>query len=137
MKMISGSVFMIRADVLRQHKWGTSITEDWELTLRLYLDGYKVLYTPFIQAPAECVSDFKQLTRQRMRWAEGHTFNVKRFFLPVLRSPNLSRREKLEFIYFAPYYLTSILFMLGTAAWLISELFLRVELPFWSEALGW
>jgi len=137
MKMISGSVFMMRADVLRQHKWGTSITEDWELTLRLYLDGYKVLYTPFIQAPAECVSDFKQLTRQRMRWAEGHTFNVKRFFLPVLRSPNLTLREKFEFIYYAPYYLTSVLFMLGTAAWLISELYLRVELPYWSELFGW
>ncbi|MGH2621735.1 MAG: glycosyltransferase, partial [Anaerolineales bacterium] len=93
MKMISGSVFMIRADVLRKHKWGTSITEDWELTLRLYLDGYKVLYSPFIQAPAECVSDFKQLTRQRMRWAEGHTFNVKRYFLAVMRSPNLTLRE--------------------------------------------
>jgi len=137
MKMISGSVFMIRADVLRQHKWGTSITEDWELTLRLYLDGYKVLYTPFIQAPAECVSDFKQLTRQRMRWAEGHTFNVKRFFLPVMGSSKLSLREKLEFVYYAPYYLTSVLFMLGTAAWMISELFLRVQLPYWSEVFGW
>jgi cellulose synthase/poly-beta-1,6-N-acetylglucosamine synthase-like glycosyltransferase len=137
MKMISGSVFMIRADVLRKHKWGTSITEDWELTLRLYLDGYKVLYTPFIQAPAECVSDFKQLVRQRMRWAEGHTFNVKRYFPDVLRSPNLTVREKLEFIYYAPYYLTSVLFILGTLAWMISELILRVQLPFWSELFGW
>ncbi|MGH2621697.1 MAG: glycosyltransferase family 2 protein, partial [Anaerolineales bacterium] len=137
MKMISGSVFMIRADVLREHKWGTSITEDWELTLRLYLDGYKVLYTPFIQAPAECVSDFKQLVRQRMRWAEGHTFNVKRYFLAVMRSPNLTLREKLEFVYYAPYYLTSVLFILGTLAWLVSELILRVQLPYWSELFGW
>lgn len=137
MKMISGSVFMIRADVLRQHRWGTSITEDWELTLRLYIDGYRVLYTPFIQAPAECVSDFKQLTRQRMRWAEGHTHNVKRYFFPVLRSPNLTRREKLEFLYYAPYYLTSVMFIAGTAAWMISELFLRIRLPFWSDVLGW
>ncbi len=137
MKMISGSVFMIRADILRKHKWGTSITEDWELTLRLYLDGYKVLYTPFIQAPAECVSDFKQLAKQRMRWAEGHTHNVKRFFGEVLRSPKLTRREKLEFLYYAPYYLTSVLFLLGTLAWMISELFLKFTLPFWTDVLGW
>jgi len=137
MKMISGSVFMIRADVLRKHGWGISITEDWELTLRLYLDGYKVLYTPFIQAPAECISDFRQLTRQRMRWARGHTFNVKRYFWRVLTSPKISWREKAEFLYYAPYYLQSILFILGTACWFISELILHRHIPYWTALLGW
>src|SRR5207237_2472897 len=80
MKMISGSVYMIRADVLRKLGWSTSITEDWELTIRLYLAGYKVLYTPYIQAPAECVSKVSRLVKQRMRWAEGHTYNVKKYF---------------------------------------------------------
>jgi cellulose synthase/poly-beta-1,6-N-acetylglucosamine synthase-like glycosyltransferase len=137
MKMISGSVFMIRADLLREVGWGTSITEDWELTIRLYLDGYRVLYSPFIQAPAECVSDFKQLVRQRMRWAEGHTFNVKRYFFPVLSSAKLTRREKLEFIYYAPYYLQSVFFIVGTLAWLVEEIILRSRLPFWTATLGW
>ncbi len=137
MKMISGSVFMIRADVLREHGWGTSITEDWELTLRLYLDGYKVLYTPFIQAPAECVSNFRQLTRQRMRWAEGHTHNVKKHFGKTLRSRNISRREKAEFLYYAPYYLQSIFFILGTSSWFVSELVVRCYVPYWTALLGW
>ncbi len=137
MKMISGSVFMIRADVLRKHGWGTSITEDWELTLRLYLDGYKVLYTPFIQAPAECVSNFRQLARQRMRWAEGHTYNVKRYFCQILRSPNVSLREKVEFLYYVPYYLQSIFFIIGTSSWFISELVVRRHLPYWTALLGW
>jgi len=137
MKMISGSVFMIRADVLRRLGWGHSITEDWELTLRLYLEGFRILFTPFIQAPAECVSGFKQLARQRMRWAEGHTYNVKRYFWPVLRSPKLTRREKLEFLYYAPYYLQSVLFIIGTLAWFASETLLRSHLPFWTETLGW
>ncbi len=137
MKMISGSVFMIRADVLRKHGWGTSITEDWELTLRLYLDGYKVLYTPFIQASAECISDFRQLTRQRMRWAEGHTYNVKKYFWEVLRSPHISLREKAEFLYYAPYYLQSIFFILGTSCWFISELVLHRHIPYWTALFGW
>jgi glycosyltransferase involved in cell wall biosynthesis/transposase len=84
LKMIAGSVYMIRADVLRQYGWGTSITEDFQLTLRLYKDGYKVLYTPYIQAPSECVSTVRRLVRQRMRWAEGHSFNVKKYLLPIL-----------------------------------------------------
>jgi hypothetical protein len=135
--MISGSVYMIRADVLRKLGWSTSITEDWELTIRLYLAGYKVLYTPYIQAPAECVSTVKRLIRQRMRWAEGHTYNVKKYFFKVLRSPNLSWREKLEFVYYAPYYLQSVVFAAGTVAWLLSDLLLGQRLPNWTALLGW
>ncbi|MDK1046094.1 MAG: glycosyltransferase, partial [Anaerolineales bacterium] len=137
MKMISGSVFMIRADVLRQHGWGTSITEDWELTIRLYLGGYKVLYTPFIQAPSEIVATFKQLALQRMRWAEGHTFNVKKYFLRVITSPNLETIEKLEWIYYAPYYLQSVFFVLGTGFWLLSEIVFRYRLPMLAASIGW
>jgi hypothetical protein len=128
---------MIRADVLRKLGWSTSITEDWELTIRLYLAGYKVLYTPYIQAPAECVSTVRRLIRQRMRWAEGHTYNVKKYFFKVLRSPNLTWREKLEFVYYAPYYMQSVLLGIGTVAWLVSEFALRAPLPAWTALLGW
>src|SRR3989344_6740373 len=78
LKMIAGSVYMIRRDVLQTFGWGTSITEDFELTLKIYEAGYKVVYTPYVQAPSECVSTVKRLIRQRMRWAEGHSFNVKK-----------------------------------------------------------
>ncbi|MDE3111880.1 MAG: glycosyltransferase [Chloroflexota bacterium] len=137
MKMISGSVYMIRADVLRRLGWSTSITEDWELTIRLYLAGYKVLYTPYIQAPSECVSRIRQLIRQRMRWARGHTHNVKRYFFAVLRSRHMSWREKAEFLYYAPYYLQSILFLAGSASWVTGIFLLGQRLPEWSELLGW
>jgi GT2 family glycosyltransferase len=137
MKMISGSVYMIRADVLRKLGWSTSITEDWELTIRLYLAGYKVLYTPYIQAPAECVSEVRRLIKQRMRWAEGHTFNVRKYFWPILRSPNLTWQEKLEFVYYAPYYLQSVLFTFATLAWIIGVLVLGQKLPMWGEVFGW
>src|SRR5206468_3890231 len=137
MKMISGSVYMIRADVLRKLGWSTSITEDWELTIRLYLAGYKVLYTPYIQAPAECVSEVRRLIKQRMRWAEGHTFNVRKYFWPILRSPNLTWQEKLEFVYYAPYYLQSVLFTVATVAWIVGVLILGQKLPMWGEVFGW
>jgi len=77
LKQIAGSVYCIRADILRAFGWGTSITEDFELTLRLYEAGYKIAFTPYIQAPAEAVSTVRRLIRQRMRWAEGASFNVK------------------------------------------------------------
>jgi len=136
MKMIAGSVFMIKADVLRKYGWSTSITEDWELTLRLYIDGYKVLYTPYIQVPAECPSTIPRLVRQRMRWAEGHTHNAKKYFWRVLRSERLSLREKVEFLYYSPYYLQSLLLVVGTMCWMASGL-LQESMPFWNTVLGW
>jgi cellulose synthase/poly-beta-1,6-N-acetylglucosamine synthase-like glycosyltransferase len=81
---ISGAVYMIRRDVLEEVGWETSITEDFQLTLKLYEKGYKVVYTPYIQAPAECVSTLKRLIRQRMRWAEGHSNNVRKMFTRLL-----------------------------------------------------
>lgn len=136
MKMIAGSVFMIRADVLRRHGWSESLTEDWELTLRLYLDGYKVLYTPMIQAPGEIPSTLERLIRQRQRWAESHTYNVKVFFWRILDSPKINAREKLEFLYYAPYYLQSIFLIVGTACWLITELTIS-PIPGWNATIGW
>ncbi len=125
MKMIAGSVFMIRADILRKHGWSTSLTEDWELTLRLYLDGYKVVYTPLIQAVAEIPTTIRRLARQRMRWAEGHTFAAKKYFWKVLESPILTLTEKLEFLYFGPYYLQSFFLLIGSFFWLLSEMLSR------------
>lgn len=136
MKMITGSVFMIRADILKRLGWTRSITEDWDLTLRMYLEGYKVLYTPLIQAPAEIPTTIRALARQRMRWAEGHTFAVKKYFWSVLRSPNISIREKLEFLYFSPYYLQSFFFLIGTFFWFAAELF-NQHPYFWTATFGW
>ncbi len=136
MKMIAGSVFMIRAEVLRKFGWSTSITEDWNLTLRLYLGGYKVRYSPLIEAPAECPSNLRLLIRQRMRWAEGHNFNMKKQFLSVIRSAELTLREKYEFVYFSLYYFQSLFLLLGTLCWILPAI-LNVALPFWTSQFGW
>src|SRR5260370_709609 len=119
LKMIAGTAYMIRADILREVGWGTSLTEDWELTLKLYARGYKVVYTPWAETPAECVSTFARLARQRMRWAEGHTYNVRRWFLPIMLSPFVRPLGKVEFLFDAAYYLQAALFVVGTRRWLL------------------
>ena len=108
-----------------------------ELTLKLYDAGYKVAFTPFIQAPAEAVSTVRRLIRQRMRWAEGHTFNVRKMWGRLFASKNLTSREKFEFLYMGPYYLQAFFFISGTIAWFFSEAVLHVRLPFWTTAWGW
>jgi cellulose synthase/poly-beta-1,6-N-acetylglucosamine synthase-like glycosyltransferase len=137
LKMIAGTAYMIRADVLREVGWGTSITEDWELTLKLYARGYKVVYTPWAETPAECVSTFARLARQRMRWAEGHTHNVRKWFVPIMRSPYVSPLEKLEFLFDTTYYLQAGLFVVGSLSWLVSEVIFHAHVPGWTALLGW
>jgi len=137
LKMVAGTSYMIRADLLREIGWGTSITEDWELTLKLYARGYKVAYTPWAETPAECVSTFSRLARQRMRWAEGHTYNVRRYFLPILLSPFVTLLEKVEFLFDTTYYLQAALFVVGSLAWLLSEVFFHTHVPGWTATLGW
>ncbi len=137
LKMVAGTAYMIRADLLRQVGWGTSITEDWELTLKLYSRGYKVVYTPYAETPAECVSTFARLARQRMRWAEGHTHNVRKWFFPIMWSPVVTPVEKLEFLFDSTYYLQAGLFVIGTLSWLASEVVFHTHVPEWTATLGW
>lgn len=137
LKMVAGTAYMIRADLLREIGWGTSITEDWELTLKLYSRGYKVVYTPWAETPAECVSTFSRLARQRMRWAEGHTHNVRKWFVPIMLSPFVTPMEKLEFLFDTTYYLQALLFVVGSLSWLISEVIFHTHVPEWTATLGW
>ena len=136
MKMVSGSVFMFKAGVLKELGWNHSITEDWDLTIRLYLEGFKVVFTPLIQAPAEIPTTVRRVIRQRMRWAEGHTYAVRKYFFSVIRSGKITLAEKLEFLYFAPYYLQSFIFIIGSIAWIIAQHYKRHPV-FWTPTLGW
>ena len=72
-----------------------------------------------------------------MRWAEGHSFNIKRMFKKLMLSPKLSFAEKFETAYLTPYYLQAFFFLVGTLSWLISETIFKVRLPFWTELWGW
>ncbi len=137
LKMVAGTAYMIRADLLRKLGWGRSLTEDWELTLRLYALGFKVVYTPYAESPAECVGTFGRLARQRMRWAEGHTHNVRRHFGAIMGSRHLGLLEKLEFLYYTTYYLQAALFIVGSGGWLIAEVILHAHVPEWTALLGW
>jgi cellulose synthase/poly-beta-1,6-N-acetylglucosamine synthase-like glycosyltransferase len=136
MKMISGSVYMIRAGVLKHYEWSESITEDWELTCRLYLDGKRIAYTPMVQANAESPATLGRLIRQRQRWAEGHSYNARKYFWKFMKSPNTTLTEKLEFLYYTPYYIQGLFFIIGTISWLI-QLYTRSYLPFWNALFGW
>jgi len=120
---LTGSVYMIRTDVLRRLRYGDDITEDWNLTLRLYEEDYKIIYDSTLAVSGECPSTLTRFLKQQTRWAEGHTRNFRRHFWKILKSKSITLREKIDFLFIGNAYLNSILVAILTLAGLISVLF--------------
>jgi len=126
---LTGSVFMVRADVLRKFRFEETTDEDWNLTMRLYENGYKIAYDPTLAASGECPSTLRRLFRQHARWAEGHTRTFRSHFLKIWKCQFLRLREKVDFFFIGYCFLNSVLILFLTVAWLITLLFPSVYLP--------
>jgi len=120
---LTGSVYMIRTDVLKRLRFTNDITEDWNLTLRLYEEGYKILYDSTLTVSGECPSTLTRFLKQQTRWAEGHTRNFRRHFWKIMKSKSITLREKIDFLFIGNAYLNSILVAFFTLAGLITGLF--------------
>lgn len=90
------------------------LTEDFKLTLRLYLAGYKILYREDISVPAEPPSRIRDVASQHLRWSQGITESFLHHAHRILNSNRLSRREKLDLFLFGTFHLQAILFLAGT-----------------------
>src|SRR5260370_15375761 len=72
-----------------------------------------------------------------MRWAEGHTHNVRKWFTRIMRSPFVTPIEKLEFLYDSTYYLQAGLFVVGSVSLLVSEGIFPAHVPGGTAPLRW
>lgn len=100
------------------------LAEDTELTYRLFIRGYKVIYANDAECYEESPETWRVRGRQIRRWSRGHNNVMVRYFFPVLLSKHMSIREKVDgifllFIYMVPFLLllsiidSVILFFLG------------------------
>jgi cellulose synthase/poly-beta-1,6-N-acetylglucosamine synthase-like glycosyltransferase len=94
----------------------TILAEDTDLTFRCYLAGYKVRYDKEAESYEEAVEDWRSYYRQRSRWAKGHMQCAFKHLLPLVRSKNLSFREKLDGLLLLNVYFLPIIVLL---AWLV------------------
>jgi cellulose synthase/poly-beta-1,6-N-acetylglucosamine synthase-like glycosyltransferase len=121
LKQLTGGAMILRTEVIQDLGFSTDcLTEDWDLTLRLYLEGYEIVYDPMLQVPAECPSTMRGYIRQQMRWAEGHIRLARTYFRRMLSSPTILMRQKAEFFLLSFFYLQSVLFMLGVGCTLMA-----------------
>ncbi len=95
----------------------SSLTEDTDLTLRLAIQGWKIAYVNRAECYEEAPATWEARRKQIERWAIGHTDCLHRYLGPLLRSPHLSARAKLDGVLLLGVYLTAPLIVFG---WLAS-----------------
>src|SRR2546426_11118240 len=85
-----------------------TIAEDWDLSVKIHLKGYRVLYDDSIRVSAECPSRLRQWLRQQMRWAEGTTILFRKYCWMVLKSPNMGLQAKMNYLMDVSIYLQAV-----------------------------
>ena len=119
---LTGSVCMLRTEVIQKLRFKGVMTEDTELTARLYENGYQVVFDPTLRASGECPSTLRRWFRQQMRWAEGHTRVFRQHFLKILRSRFLGLTEKANFMFVGFSFLNSVLILVLMATCVLTSI---------------
>jgi len=69
---IMGDSICVRTEILKSHRWGSGLTEDYDYRLRLLLEGIKIEYQPFAVGFGQAPRTWKEAKFQRLRWLKGH-----------------------------------------------------------------
>ncbi len=81
-----------------------TMTEDMDLSYRAQLAGWRSLYLPDVEAPAELPPQVDAFKRQQARWAQGSTQCLRKLCAPILHS-GLSLVQKAgALIHIASYF---------------------------------
>ena len=66
---------------------GKVLSEDLDLSYRAQLKGWRMIYDPTVEVPAELPSVMEAFKTQQFRWTKGIAQSFKKHMLAVLRSP--------------------------------------------------
>jgi len=96
-----------------------TLSEDLDLSYRAQIAGWRCLYLPEVEGPAELPPQVLAFKWQQARWAQGSIQCLRKLALPLLRSPHLSPIQKL----------TALLRPSGHLAYPLIVLLLLLTLP--------
>jgi cellulose synthase/poly-beta-1,6-N-acetylglucosamine synthase-like glycosyltransferase len=80
---LKGNGMVFAADVLKQHEWSASLTEDIELHMSLILNGERVTFAPDAVVQAEMPESLTGSYTQNVRWERGR-LQALRHYTPLL-----------------------------------------------------
>ena len=130
--LYGGTVGGFRRDVLKRlGGWDeTKLAEDTDLSFKVFLAGWKVVYVNAAEAYEEAVPTWKQRSRQLRRWAIGHIQCLFDHLIPIIKSPFLTFWQKVDGILLLGVFLIPFLMFSGWILGLISYFFIP---PAWSS----
>ena len=96
-----------------------ALTEDSELSIRIYEAGYKIKYIPYAITYEQEPQEWKVWIKQRMRWVRGNNYVVSKFLkhIPAFKNKRLAfdllYTLALYYIFFAAIIISDLLFILS------------------------
>ncbi|NFT44091.1 glycosyltransferase family 2 protein [Clostridium botulinum] len=118
---IPGTNFVVRRSIMEEmNGWDTkAITEDTEVSFRIYMMGYKIKFMPLAVTYEQEPQTLNVWFKQRIRWAKGNTYVVIKNF-KYLFKPGFGV-TKFDILYYTMIYffflsasvISDMLFLLG------------------------
>jgi len=129
-----GTVGGVRHSLLKQlGGWDENVlAEDTELTMRIYLAGYKIRYVNEAECYEEAVENWKAYRKQRYRWAKGHIQCAFKHWLNVIKSNKLSIKQKIDTLLLLDVYFMPVLVLFS---WIIGVLLFLFSSTQWMNAI--
>ncbi|MGB9773375.1 MAG: glycosyltransferase family 2 protein [Bacteroidota bacterium] len=120
---LPGTNFVIRRSLLEQlGGWDEeAITEDSELSIRVYMKGYKIKVIPYAVTYEQEPETWEVWRKQRTRWVRGNNYVALKFFkeIPQFKNKFLAVEVlyllSLYYVFFFAIVISDILFILSVA----------------------
>ena len=118
---LPGTNFVIWTDLVHSLSgWDEeALTEDSELSIRIYEKGYKIKFIPYAVTYEQEPQEWKVWLKQRMRWVRGNNYVIKKFFkeIPKFKSKRLAfdilYTLLLYYVFFAAILISDALFIVS------------------------
>lgn len=81
-----------------------ALTEDSELSIRIYEQGYKIKFIPYSITYEQEPQEWKVWIKQRMRWVRGNNYVISKFFTHIPKFKN--KRLAFDILYTLSLYYT-------------------------------
>lgn len=103
------------------------LTEDIDLTNRLYLLGYKGAYLESVSSEGEVPPNYQAYRKQQERWTMGTAHTLRDYFIPIITSKKLRLREKIGLLRQDLYYSSAAAIELSMILSLFSLFFMTAN----------
>jgi len=121
---LPGTNFVARTKLIRDLQgWDeAALTEDSELSIRIYEEGYRIKYIPYAVTYEQEPQEWSVWIGQRLRWVRGNNYVVSKFFRHI---PNFKNRRlafdllytlSLYYVFFGAILISDLLFILSVSS---------------------